>query len=86
VLDFVALINFCDESGRRLLASTSTAGSSGSSSEGVINHAFSVDGGTLHATEADGTSDDTGKVAMAIAIPIGIVAIGECVHTFTYII
>jgi hypothetical protein len=82
VLDFVTLINFCDQSGRRLLASTS----SGGNSEGVINHAFSVNGGTLHATEADGTSDTTDTVAAAIAIPIGVVGAGECAHTFTCII
>jgi len=56
-----------------LLATTT----SGGNSEGVITHGFTVDGGTLHATEADGTADDTAVVGMAIAIPIAIVALGE---------
>jgi hypothetical protein len=62
------------EGSRSLLATTST---SGGNSEGVSTHGFTVDGGTLHATEADGSTDDTAVVGMAIAIPIAIVAISE---------
>ena len=65
------------QSGRSLLASASTSGGN-SNSEGVITHGFTVDAGTdtLHATEADGSTDDTAVVGMAIAIPIGLVALG----------
>ena len=68
------------QGGRSLLASASTSGGS-SNSEGVITHGFTVDAGTLHATEADGSTDDTAVVGMAIAIPIGIVALGAYAHT-----